>query len=75
MNPALIVAVVGIGMTFSGGVLSFMLLMWRIGRWQAGAEGRTNLLVQRFDAVDARLDRINGSVGEAHRRIDAYLAP
>lgn len=74
MTQAMILALVGLSFTFGGGVVSFMILMWRIGRWQAGAEGRSDMFIQRFDGIDDRLDRINGNLNDAHRRIDTHLA-
>lgn len=74
MTPTIIVAIFGVWLAFIGGVGSFMILMWRIGRWQASAEGRSDMFIQRFDGIDQRLDRINGNLTDAHRRIDTHLA-
>ena len=78
MTPVIAIALTGIGLTFLGGVVTFMTLMYKIGRWQSKAEGRGYIMAERRDGVKEdvkgisdRLDRMNGSITDAHRRIDA----
>ena len=73
MTVPVILATLAITITFAGGIVSFMVLMWRIGRWQAKTEGRALLYLQEMNNITHRLDMINGNLAEAHARIDMHL--
>jgi hypothetical protein len=72
MDPAIVIAVVGVSMTWIGGMSAFAALMWRIGGWQAKQEerGERFIVEQKRMNSDARENREN-LVSHLEGHIDA----
>jgi len=56
MNPMMLIAIVAVALTMLSGLAGIGALLFKMGRWQSKAEGRSHVLAERIDGIKAGLD-------------------
>ncbi len=61
---AIATALLGVIVAMFGGIISFAVLAWQIGKWQAKSELRSKGLKDHLSEINDHLEKINGRVGD-----------
>ncbi len=69
---AIATALLGVVVAMFGGVISFAIFAWQIGRWQTKSELRGKGLKDHLIEINDHLERINGRIGESENEMNDH---
>ena len=69
---AIATALLGVIVAMFGGVISFIVLAWQIGRWQSKSELRGKGLKEHLNDINKHLEKINGRIGDSENDMNEH---